>query len=145
MRVKKPQQPHYKAFNHTADLGFDVFGRTRKDLFRHAVTALFDNVTDVTAIALTEERPLTITGKDLDDLFINYLREVLYLWNGEGFLVGMVDIRKLGKNSLALIARGEPLDRAKHEILTEVKAVTYHQGAVKKTPTGWEGRFIVDV
>jgi SHS2 domain-containing protein len=88
---------------------------------------------------------ITINGTDLDDLWINYLRELLYLWSGNAFLVRTVDILNIGKHTLSMIVKGEPLNVKKHEILTEIKAVTYHQGGIKKTVKGWTGRFIVDV
>jgi len=33
---------HYKLFDHTADIGVEVTGRTRKELFVNAAEALFD-------------------------------------------------------------------------------------------------------
>ncbi|MDQ5987186.1 MAG: Protein archease [Syntrophus sp. SKADARSKE-3] len=143
--LTKRHKPFYKAINHTADFGFDVFGKTRKELFQHAATALFASLTDLNRVQARQERTLTITGADLSDLLINYLRELLYLFTGTAFLVGSVDIVHMGQKSLTMIARGEPYNPQKHEILTEIKAVTYHQGTVRKTPAYWQGRFIVDV
>ncbi|MGZ3608142.1 MAG: archease [Syntrophales bacterium] len=40
---------------------------------------------------------------------------------------------------------GEPFDPAKHTINTEIKAVTYHQAAVKEAQGMWTGRVIFDV
>jgi len=37
---------HYRLFDHTADLGVEVFGKTRKDLFVNAAAALFDLLLD---------------------------------------------------------------------------------------------------
>ena len=140
-RTKRP----YKTFDHTADVGFDVRGATRKELFSHAATALFELVTHLQAIDMESERSLTISGADRDDLWINYLRELLYIFNGSRFLIRTVDIQKMGNKSLTMVVKGEPFDPAKHEILTEIKAVTYHQAKVEKTAAGWTGRFIVDV
>jgi len=126
-------------------MGFDVFGRTRRELFRHGARALFEAITPQNAVAMTEERFLTIEGQDISDLWINTLRELLYLFSGDGFLVKEVDIPKLGPKRLSLVAKGEPYDPEKHEIITEIKAVTYHRAEVRKTARGWTGRFIVDV
>ena len=96
-------------------------------------------------MAEREERTLSITGVDLADLWISYLRELLYMANGEGFLVRTVDVRRLSGKHLSLIVTGEPYDPARHEILTEIKAVTYHQAMILRTAAGWHGRFVVDV
>lgn len=141
----KPQNPPYRVIDHTADMGFDVWGARRKDLFCHAAMALFGAITPLAAVRERDERSVAIEGVDLNDLWINYLRELLYLFTGRGFLVHAVDISKSGRKHLVAIAKGEPFDPARHEILTEIKAVTYHQAVVEKTLTGWKGRFIVDV
>jgi SHS2 domain-containing protein len=141
----KKKNPPYKTFNHTADMGFDVNGKTRKDLFRHAAQALFTAITEVEAIEIKEERFIAIAGMDMEDLWINFLRELLYLFNGAGFLVRTVDILKIGNNNLSMRAKGETFDSAKHEIINEIKAITYHQARVRKTSHGWTGRFIADV
>jgi SHS2 domain-containing protein len=43
------------------------------------------------------------------------------------------------------MVKGERFDPSKHRINTEIKAVTYHQVTVKKTPDMWVGRVIFDV
>lgn len=135
----------YRAIDHTADLGFDVCGRTRKELFRHAASALLDAVVAPSAIEAREERAIDIAGSDLADLWINYLREILYLLNGCGFLVRTVNILNLTGKRLSFVARGERYDPMRHTLLTEIKAVTYHRAEIERTATGWRGRFIVDV
>ena len=64
---------NYKFFNHTADIGVEITGSTKKDLFVNAAEALFD--------VMIENK----TGADVSDLLINFLREILYLFNGEKF------------------------------------------------------------
>lgn len=145
IRKRHRKKASYKALDHTADLGFDVYGATRKELFRHAALALFDTIAVTDTVKDKDEEPLAISGTDRDDLWINYLRELLYLFNGKRFLVHTVDILTIGNKNVSFIARGEPLDLARHEILTEIKAVTYHQAHIKKTASRWTGRFIVDV
>ncbi len=141
----KGKNPPYTFVDHTADWGFDVFGATRRDLFRHAAQALFDMISPCSNIAGREERPVEILGSDLDDLWINYLRELLYLYNGTGFLIHAVEILHFSPKHLSMIVKGEPFDPKIHEIINEIKAVTYHQAKVARTNNGWSGRFIVDV
>lgn len=141
----KGKNPPYTFIDHTADLGWDVVGKTRRDLFRSAALALFDAISPCSNIEEREKRFIDLTGADLEDLWINYLRELLYLYNGTGFLIHEVEIVHLGPKHLSMIVKGEPYDAERHEIMNEIKAVTYHQGQVARTKTGWAGRFIVDV
>ena len=141
----------YKLIDHTADIGCEIYGRTRKELFANSVVALLELMLGRKTISRTNENPaletksLTVEGADLEDLFINFLREVLYLFNGEGWVV--VDCHPLQVTNKHIIAQltGEPYISTKHQVKMEIKAVTYHGLSVKKTKTGWVGRVIYDI
>ncbi|MCX5827228.1 MAG: archease [Deltaproteobacteria bacterium] len=77
----------YRILNHTADIGVEVHGATLADLFSQAASALVDLLTDRNALTVETERMIRVEGADLEDLWINYLREILYLFNGENFLL----------------------------------------------------------
>lgn len=141
----------YKLIDHTADIGCEIFGKTKKELFANGVVALFElmlgrrTFSENNETTELETKSLTVEGIDLEDLFINFLREILYLFNGEGWVV--VDCQPLQVTNKHIIARltGEPYINAKHQVKMEIKAVTYHGLSVKKTKTGWVGRVIYDI
>jgi SHS2 domain-containing protein len=135
----------YRLFDHTADLGVEIFGRTREDLFVHAALAIVGLTTDAKRIKPDLEKRFSVEGADQTDLFINYLREVLYLINGEGFLPREVTINEIHTRRLTATLRGEYFNTRKHRINKEIKAVTYHQASVEETEKGWKGRVIFDV
>ncbi len=136
---------NYHIFDHTADLGVEVFAATLRELYAEASLALFDLLTDLSAVRETEERALAVGGEGPDDLFVNFLRELLYAWNGEGFLVKRCTIREVAPRRLTAILLGEPYDPACHRIKMEIKAVTYHQASVRRTEAGWVARVVFDV
>ena len=123
----------------------EVFGATEKALFAHAALALAALTTDFKKISPSLEKHVTVEGTDQTDLFINFLREVLYLINGEGFLPRKVIIAEMQPRYLRVTLCGEKYNVQKHRINKEIKAVTYHQAAVEKTAKGWKGRVIFDV
>ena len=142
----------FRFLDHTADIGVEVEGATLADLFRQGAAALLSLLTDHAAVTTSIAREIHIEGADPTDLWINYLREILYLFNGEGFFV-----REVGELTFAPSAAGaagflltahcsgEIYDPRRHLLATEVKAVTYHHAEVTETPGGWRGVFIVDV
>src|SRR5512136_1750067 len=85
----------YRVFDHTADLGVEVYGATVKELFANAAFAVFDMLTDLYRVHAIEERNITVEGESWEDLLVNYLREVLYLFNGEGFLLKEISIMEI--------------------------------------------------
>ena len=136
---------HYKLFDHTADLGVAFFSVTREALFRHAALSLFDLLVEARDVREIETREVRIEGADGTDLFVNYLREMLYLFNGEGRVLTDCRILRMDDRELTAEVRCGRFDASRHRIRTEIKAVTYHLASLSETPQGWTGRIILDV
>ncbi len=135
----------WRLLDHTADLGIEVEGPSLEELFARAGEAIFELMVELDTVDTAVSRHLVIEGADLADLWVNYLREVLYLWGGESLLMKKVQIINLTETSLEATLYGEPYNSSKHELMMEIKAVTYHQAEVVRTPEGWKGRVIFDV
>jgi SHS2 domain-containing protein len=135
----------YRIFDHTADLGVEVTGATLEELYAGAAFALFDLLTDLSAVRSGVAREIVVLGEEPADLLVNFLREILYAWNGDRFLMKSCLIREVSPQRLKVLLRGEPFDPARHRILKEIKAVTYHQASVEKTGDVWLARVIFDV
>jgi len=135
----------YHLIDHTADFGIHVSGTNSKDLFANAAQALFDVITDIDSLTGQDSCHLEVSGEDWSDLMVNWLREILYLWNGKERLVKSVNITALSANKLSAKVVFDPYDPDRHTVKTEIKAVTYHQIQVKRTPSGWSARIIFDI
>jgi SHS2 domain-containing protein len=141
--------PNYKFFDHTADIGVEISGRTKKELFANAASALFDilienNDSKSKTAKRVQKRQKTVTveGSDVEDLLINFLREILYLFNGTGWVVEHCKIMECGNKKLVARLIGEPFSKKKHSI----KAVTYSGLSVEKQRSGgWKAMVIFDV
>jgi SHS2 domain-containing protein len=138
---------NYKFFDHTADIGVEVTGRTRKELFVNAAETLFDVMIESKTgeKSAKQHKKITIEGADVADLLINFLREILYLFNGEKFITGDCEIIKFTDKELQARLMGESFNNKKHLIKTEIKAVTYSGLKVEKVKAGWKARIIFDV
>ncbi len=135
----------YHLIDHTADFGIHVSGTDSKDLFANAALALFDVITDIDSLTGQNSCHMEVSGEDWSDLMVNWLREILYLWNGKERLVKSVNISALSANNLSAKVVFDPYDPDRHTVKTEIKAVTYHQIQVKRTPSGWSARIIFDI
>jgi len=135
----------YRIFDHTADLGVEVAGVSLEELYAGAAFALFDLLTDLSSVRAGVAREIVVSGEDPADLLVNFLREILYAWNGDGFLMKSCLVREVKPQRLKALLRGETFDPSRHRIKQEVKAVTYHQASVEKKGDVWEARVIFDV
>ena len=135
----------YRIFDHTADLGIEITGASQEEVYAGAAGALFDLLTDLSSVRESEERTLTVEGEGPDDLLVNFLRELLYSWNGEGFLIKHCTVLEAAPRRLTAVLQGETYDPARHRIRMEIKAVTYHQASIRREAAGWMGRVVFDV
>jgi SHS2 domain-containing protein len=135
----------YKLLDHTADIGIEFWGKTKKELFENAVEAMFDLIVDLTGINNVNDKVVAIKGTDAEDLLVNFLREALYLFNGKKWIIKQCKLLEMKSGQIVAQLQGEPYDSDKHQLKTEIKAVTYHGLSVKKTARGWKAKVIFDV
>ncbi len=135
----------YQIIDHTADLGIIVKGPDVKSLFILAAQAMTDlmvrgDIRDKTAI-----RDVSVEGEDFPDLMVRWLGEILYLFEGENFIVHSIQIKSISPIQLKSTLSLSSFEPKYHQILREIKAVTYHQISVDKSDDGWEARVIFDI
>lgn len=135
----------FRILEHTADVGFEAFGATREEAFVNAARALIDLIVDLDSIQPREEVTVQVEGSDPESVLVNWLSELLYLHDAEGWLFRDFAIQSLQENSLSALARGEKFERSRHQMKLLVKAITYHQLVLEKTPEGWRAQVYVDI
>jgi SHS2 domain-containing protein len=135
----------YRLIDHTADFGMQVFGSDSQELFTNAALAIFDVITEMDVLKGRDSCNITASGEDWSDLMINWLREILYLWNGKERLVKSVKILSLSEKNISAKIYFDAYKPDRHIIKTEIKAVTYHQIQVKSSPSGWKAQIIFDI
>ncbi len=106
-----------------------------------------NNDSKIKSTEKTQKRQKTVTakGSDMEDLLINFLREILYLFNGAAWVVSHCKITECSNKRLKAQLMGEPYNKNKHSIKAEIKAVTYSGLSVEKQKSGWRARVIFDV
>jgi SHS2 domain-containing protein len=135
----------YEIIDHTADLGIRVFGDNAADLFKNAALALSNLLADTRLLRGSRSIVIQVSGDDWPDLMVNWLREILYLWNGQEELVQRVEIESIREKRMVSRVFFDPYSPQKHILNREIKAVTYHQIQVIDTGSRWEATIIFDV
>ena len=135
----------YRIFDHTADMGIEIYGEDLHQLFSNAGYALFDLITDIHKIEATTSLSVTIEATDQEDLMVRWLSELLSLHQLRGYLLSDFILHELEEKSLRATVKGERYKSDRHEICKEIKAVTYHQLMVCKEKDRWVARIVFDV
>jgi len=135
----------FRVLEHTADIGFEAFGSTREEVFANAGRALISLITDLKYLEARDCIRVQVQGTDLPSLMVNWLSEILYLYDADGWLFRDFAVDALSEHSLSARAIGEQFDPGKHEINLLVKAITYHQLTVEQAGDGWRAQVYVDI
>ena len=136
---------NYEVFEHTADIGLRVRGKDLKDLFVNAGLAIFQisSRKQFTKNKIHTDIHIRQKADNTQDLFVNWLNELLSLSQAKGVIFHGIKINKLEDNVLEAIAIGS--DIANYKINMEIKAATYHQLNIKQDERGWQAEVILDV
>jgi SHS2 domain-containing protein len=136
-----------EVFDHTADVGLRIRGDDLADLFRTSAEGLFDYVVANRAeVKIERIIELSLQGDSASDLLLTWLNELIFRSETEHLLFNQFHLNVAGDGlSLDATIGGEPIDRARHILDHEVKAVTHHGTSVDREGEGWVAEVILDI
>jgi SHS2 domain-containing protein len=140
--------PGYEYFEHTADIGMRVRGRSVDELFVNAARGMIGLLVEELPTGTSETHPMQLIEESLEDLLYRYLRELLFWFSAEKFLASACHLRvaeEAGHWTLRGWIDGERFDPSRHAPGTEIKGVTHHQFRIGRVEAGWEAEVIFDV
>ena len=122
----------FEIIDHTADVGIIAYGADMSQAFANAARALFSLITELDDVQEVLHRDIKVTATDEESLLVEWLNELIYLFDAESIIFKRFDITQLDDTQLRAISYGEKVNRAKHKLKTGVKAATYHLLKVDK-------------
>ena len=137
----------FEIFDHTADVGFRIRGETLDDLFVTAAEAMFDYiVVNRTSVRAVDEEQLHLRADSTAELLATWLDELLFRAETGHRLFTRFRVNIAGDGlTLAATVAGEAIDRERHILDHEVKAVTRHGFMLVPDGTGWVAELILDI
>jgi SHS2 domain-containing protein len=139
--MKKP----YETIDHTADMAIRVHGDSRENLFENAGYALFDSLVELSGVHDRIQEKISVTGTDLPELMVNWLNQLLFLWETRFLLLRRFSMETMGEQDLTAWGWGETYDSNRHEILTDIKAATYHNLTIQEKEGLWTAEIVLDL
>lgn len=132
-----------------SDCAFYAYGKDVAELIVNACHAVTEAMVSRSKIEAKEKKSFEIRTDSLEGLLYLVLEEIIYLKDAERLVFRDFEIEKLEEKPksyfLSIKLSGEKVDLHKHEPHSDVKAVTYHQFEVKKTPKGYRAAVILDI
>lgn len=115
----------YETLSHTADVMIRAFGSSTEECFENASYALFDQLADISNVKPLQQFSFEIECTDPEQMLVDLLSELLYLFDTELVLLSDFKIKRVGE-MLQVTARGEKIDKKRHVMRKAIKAVSYH-------------------
>ena len=136
----------FEFFDHTADIGVHIYGRSLAELFENAARALSEALGRFHKPEGTLQKTIDLQGELVEDLLHDWLADLLYEIEANHVLYDHFEFHELTPLRLTATLRGGPIDFTRSETNEEIKAVTYHQLSVESQPDGsWRAIVIFDV
>ncbi len=134
-------------FDHTADVGLRIVADSLDDLFRTAAQGLFDYiVVNREAVRVEAMEDVNLQADSAADLLLDWLGELLFRCETQHRLYSRFDVHVASDGrSLRGQIGGEPIDRERHELDHEVKAVTHHGASLTEEGGHWRAELILDI
>ena len=135
----------YEYLEHTADLGVIGHGKDMADALAWLAVGMFSSMIELESIVPRDTIELTVDSGDPESLAVDWLNELLFRFEADGFVPTKFDVTVSESNSsLEAKCIGETADPQKHRFLTAVKAATYHDLKVTHND-GWHFQVILDI
>ena len=129
-----------------ADIAFEAGSSTVNGLFEECARAVTDIMVDPKSLRPRTERKFQLESEDLDRLLYDFLTELIVVKDVDSLLFSEFRVGvSPGGRSLTATARGEPIDRKRHRLRNDVKAVTMHLFGIRRTDDGWKTTVVLDI
>lgn len=138
-------QAGFRILEHPSDLGIEASGSTVGEAFERAALGLVAVIAEPETIEPVDERTVELDAQDAENLLVRWLSEILYLYDGEDYLVKEAKIDSISPTKLRARLLGEKYQPKKHTLKLDVKAVTYHQLLIETKNGGTTVRVFLDI
>jgi len=135
----------WELLDHTADVRLAVQGDDIGDFFITAARALAELLVGVVRPVSIEYHTIRAEGEGFEELLVDWLRELLFLFQGEGMIAVEHDIITIDRVHLSARCGCAVFDPMHMSVVTDIKAITYHDLFVIEDDRGVSARIVCDV
>jgi SHS2 domain-containing protein len=141
----------FEFIDHPADVQVHAVGDTLEKAIEQCVLAMVETMTDLKAIVPEVCKEISMEATDKELLLINYLSQYLAIFDIDQLLFSKIEIAKIHFDKKKRVytihskSWGETFNPEKHEMRTEIKAITYSYLKIDEKPQKTEIWIIYDI
>jgi SHS2 domain-containing protein len=137
--------PRFRLVETTADVGLLVWGKTDGELFCNAAAGLFRVLATPRGVGSGSVRTVSVRGLDEPARLVAWLSDWLYLFDAEGFIGRTFMVDTMEGDIVTGRGWGDSYDPGRHQLLSEVKGITYHGLEISRDGPRIRARLVLDV
>ena len=148
MNLKYKQLPELT----TADIAYEIYGKNIEELFNNSALALFNSMCNLKKIQPKIKKIIKLKNENIQDLLFDFIEELIFLKDSKYILFSKfkINIKQVHEgrspyNELEAICFGENINQSRHQLKTDVKAITYHKFELKKEKDRFKAQIILDI
>lgn len=128
-----------------ADIAFEADSASVEGLFESSGRALSDIMVDRKTLRPRVSRQIHLEAPDLDRLLYDFLTELIVLKDVNSLLFKTTRVKIGGGRTLSALLVGERINRKRHRLRNDVKAVTMHMFGVRHEGKRWRATVVLDI
>jgi SHS2 domain-containing protein len=133
----------FEQLSHNADIKIRAYGKTKEELFENALRGMFESIRP----RINEKKPqttrlLATEAATLEELFINFLSDCLYLSSVNHEIYRDVQFLEFSDEHLHASLIGIPIEGLD---ASEIKAVTHYDFELKREKENLVATFVLDI
>ena len=140
-------KPKVEIIEHTADLAILISAKDYYELFSCAPSVLYSIIGHIEINECTnpQEETISLQAGNKEELFHDWLTEILYYFEVRQLIFEECLFSVLKAERLESHIKSRKIDIHKSKIITEIKAVTYHDLKIEEKDGNIQARVIFDV
>jgi SHS2 domain-containing protein len=135
----------FRTFDHTGDLGLEVWADTPERLYGHAAEALMAQIAEAGPFPVEVRHTLDLEGDGGEELLVHWLNTVLLESALRRALWTKALVKQLTPSRLQATLEGQELVPARQVMLREIKAVSHHHLALDLVARPCTCRLVLDL
>lgn len=131
--------------DHTADEGVRVRAGSQAELFERAAWGMVSLLYDPSQVEVRDCDPVRVEADDREALLVRWLSEINRLHQVRHRAYCRFNVRSISDTAVEGEIGGEAIDRARHSVYGEIKAVTFHGLRIEDRDGVWIASVLFDV
>jgi SHS2 domain-containing protein len=129
-----------------ADVAYEATSPTMNGLFEACALGLTEVMVDPRTVRVRVKRVLRLSSENTDRLLYDFLSELIVIKDVDSLLFRTFRV-VLGEDSRSLVCRmaGEKIDRERHALRNDAKAVTMHLFGIRRQGKNWRATIVLDI